>query len=140
MDCIHDLFLDLFKYRKNLSITDNAKYYLFKSLKRKINKKYQEKTNPETEEFFNYKSKIHKNYTDSCEIDIISNEWNLEKKEALNNALSILTSNQREVLFLRFNEGKTYEEISFITGISVQSTRTNVYRAIKSLRHCKIKY
>ena len=39
MDCIHDLFLDLYKYKKNLSMTDNIKYYLLRSLKNKIFKK-----------------------------------------------------------------------------------------------------
>ena len=43
MDCIHDLFLDLYKYKEKLTCTDNVKYYLFASLKRKINKKYYKK-------------------------------------------------------------------------------------------------
>lgn len=42
-DCIHDLFLDIYKYRKKLSDVDNVKYYLFKSLKRKINRKFKSK-------------------------------------------------------------------------------------------------
>jgi RNA polymerase sigma-70 factor (ECF subfamily) len=39
MDCIHDLFLNLFKYRKNLAHTKNIKYYLLRSLKNEILKK-----------------------------------------------------------------------------------------------------
>ena len=35
-DCIHDVFIDLSKYRSGLSPTNNIKLYLFKSLKRKI--------------------------------------------------------------------------------------------------------
>ena len=35
-DCIHDLFFDLYKYRRNLSDNDHIRNYLFKSLKRKI--------------------------------------------------------------------------------------------------------
>ncbi|WP_372752428.1 RNA polymerase sigma factor [Mariniflexile sp.] len=140
MDCIHDLFLDLYKYRKNLLITDNAKNYLFKSLSRKINKKYSRKTTPESDEFINSKNKIRRNHTDSCEKDMIVNERNLEKKAALENALSTLTSKQRECLYLRFDQEKSYEEISFIMDVSVQSARTNIYRAIKSLRHYRINY
>tara|TARA_B110000503_G_scaffold19286_1_gene28666 strand:+ start:413 stop:1075 length:663 start_codon:yes stop_codon:yes gene_type:complete len=140
MDCIHDLFLDLYKYRTNILITDNAKNYLFKSLKRKINKKYSIKITPESEEFINHKNKIYKNHTDSCEKNIIINDEKLEKRTALENALCSLTSKQREYLFLRFNQEKTYEEISFIMDVSIQSARTNIYRAIKSLRHFKLKY
>ncbi len=40
-DCIHDLFLDLYKYHSNLAKTDNVKYYLLLSLKRKIIKNIQ---------------------------------------------------------------------------------------------------
>ena len=60
MDCIHDLFLDLYKYRSTIKITDNSKNYLFKSLKRKINKRYLRKTSPKSEEFIIYKNKIFK--------------------------------------------------------------------------------
>jgi RNA polymerase sigma-70 factor (ECF subfamily) len=137
MDCIHDLFLDLYKYRENILITDNAKNYLFKSLKRKINKRYSRKSSPKSEEFI---SSQNKNHIDSCEKDMIINERRLEKTAALKNALSTLTANQRECLFLRFNQEKTYEEISFIMGVSIQSARTSIYRAIKSLRHHKLNY
>ena len=64
MDCIHDLFLDLYKYRSTIKITDNSKNYLFKSLKRKINKRYLRKTSPKSEEFIIYKNKIFKNTLD----------------------------------------------------------------------------
>ena len=140
MDCIHDLFLDLYKYRSTIKITDNSKNYLFKSLERKINKRYLRKTSPKSEEFISYKNKIFKNHTSSCEDDMIVNEWELEKTAALEKAMSTLTSKQREFLFLRFTQEKTYEEISFIMGVSIQSARTNIYRAIKSLRHNKLKY
>lgn len=43
MDAIHDLFLDLYKYRKNLAATDNVKYYLLRSLKNKLIKTKQPK-------------------------------------------------------------------------------------------------
>jgi len=33
-DCIHDVFIDLSKYRSGLSATNNIKLYLYKSLKR----------------------------------------------------------------------------------------------------------
>ena len=37
-DCIHDLFLELYKYRKKLSETDNIQFYLYRSLRRIIHK------------------------------------------------------------------------------------------------------
>lgn len=141
MDCIHDLFLDLYKYRKKLSLTTNVKYYLFKSLKRKINKKYKTKDIPVSKEEFQFKFEGNqKNHIASCEENIIVEERLLERNENLLKALKTLTKNQRKILFLRFNEDKTYEEISEIMNISIETARTSIYRAIKKLRKLKFNY
>ncbi|KQC29976.1 RNA polymerase sigma factor [Flagellimonas eckloniae] len=134
MDCIHDLFVDLYKYRKSLSKTDNVKYYLFKSLKRKINKKYHRKIIPVSMEYDFLLNDTLKNYTKSHEEEIINDERSSEKSAMLSNALNTLTKKQRKGLYLRFNQQRTYEEISEIMGVSVQSARTTIYRALKTLR------
>ncbi|MBP1838605.1 RNA polymerase sigma factor [Formosa algae] len=135
MDCIHDLFVDLFKYRNNLSKTDNVKYYLFKSLKRKINKKYNKKNASVSLDEFDYEiDAMTKKHSDSCEKDIITEEHISERNKKLRDAMKTLSDKQRKVLALRFEEEKTYEEISEMIGVSVQSARTSIYRAIKALR------
>lgn len=141
MDCIHDLFLDLYKYRKKLSTTTNVKYYLFKSLKRKINRKYKTKDIPVSKEEFQFKFEGNKkNHISSCEERIIVEERLLERNQNLLKALKTLTKNQRKILFLRFNEDRTYEEISEIMDISIDTARTSIYRAIKKLRKLKFNY
>jgi len=141
MDCIHDLFLDLYKYRKNLSETVNVKYYLFKSLRRKINKKYKTRELPVSNEEFLFRLEgTQKNNVASCEERIISEEQVLERNNNLSKALKILTKKQRQVLFLRFNQNKTYQEISEIMDISIETARTSIYRAIKKLRKLKFHY
>jgi RNA polymerase sigma-70 factor (ECF subfamily) len=141
MDCIHDLFLDLYKYRKNLSVTANVKYYLFKSLRRKINKKYRVKESPVSNEQFQFRFEGNKkNHIASCEEKIIGEEHIIERNESLLKALKTLTKNQQQVLFLRYNEDKTYEEISEIMNISIETARTSIYRAIKKLRKLNFSY
>ncbi len=130
MDCIHDLFLDLYKYRKNLTSTDNVKYYLLSSLKRKIyknNAAHLLKT-PLNNRF------QQKNYTESNETVLISEEIEQEKKYKLAKAIHFLTKKQKKAILLRFNEEKTYQEISEIMNVSIQTSRTIVYRGIKVLR------
>ncbi|MCG1036079.1 RNA polymerase sigma factor [Polaribacter sargassicola] len=135
MDCIHDLFVDLYKYRNSLSKTDNVKYYLFKSLKRKINKKYYKKNTSVSLDDFDYEiDAMNKKHSDSCEKDIIKEEHISERNIRLKNAMKTLSDKQREVLLLKFEQEKSYEEISMIIGVSVESARTSVYRAIKALR------
>lgn len=135
MDCIHDLFLDLYKYRRNLSVTDNVKYYLFRSLKRKINRKYKTKDLPVSKEEFLYTlEETDKNHSISCEDKIINDEQVSERNSKLSIALKSLTKKQRRVLFLRFSQDRTYEEISEIMDVSIETARTSIYRAIKTLR------
>ena len=135
MDCIHDLFIDLYKYKSKLAKTDNVKYYLFKSLKRKIYKK----VNTElvlTKD--NYLTKIFSKkgiYSKSFEEDLIASEQVSERSIKLVEALKSLTEKQRKALFLRFTEDRPYEEISEILNVSIQTSRTTIYRAIKALRN-----
>lgn len=135
MDCIHDLFLDLYKYRKNLSVTDNVKYYLYKSLKRKIFKKYKRKNDTLQVDFETYMyEQLGKTSTISHEENIIRNEKIIERNSKISKALKQLSKKQRKFLKLRFEQEKTYVEISQIMDISVESVRTAVYRAIKTMR------
>ena len=68
---------------------------------------------------------------------IIGEEQTLERNNNLSKALKTLTKKQRKVLFLRFNQDRTYQEISEIMGVSIETARTSIYRAIKTLRKLK---
>lgn len=130
-DCIHDLFLDFYKYRKQLSGTDNIKFYMFRSLKRKIQKELSKKSIFSSEEEGKYAFlELEPAYDDV----IIKTEIKEENSELLRVAMSNLTNQQREALFLKFEQDLGYPEIAQIQNISVESARTNIYRAIKALR------
>jgi len=136
MDCIHDLFLDIYKYRAKLTSTDNVKYYLIKSLKRKINKKYNSKViSIDNEDYFNTNPYTT---TKSIEEEIIASEESTMLNLKLADALISLTKRQRKGLFLRFNEEMPYEEIAQIMNVSIQTSRTIIYRGVKQLRKCMV--
>lgn len=132
MDSIHDLFLNLYKYRKNLAETKNVKYYLFRSLKNEILKK--PKSNIVLNSLDLNENTQNKNFYNSIEDDLIAEEIGADKTFQLNKALNSLTKKQRHVLFLRFNKEKKYTEIAEILGVSVETSRTIIYRAVKRLR------
>lgn len=130
-DCIHDLFLDLYKYRKNLSVTDNIKFYLFRSLKRIIQRELSKNS------LFNQTTQSEISVSEiepAHDENIINLEIKLENAALLEAALNKLTSQQKEALFLKFEQNLSYPEIAQIQGISVESARTNIYRALKALR------
>lgn len=128
-DCIHDLFFDLYKYRKNLSDNDHIRNYLFKSLKRKIQSAQD--------------SKLKLVYTSSFQDEnelksglVLHEGEDLQEANIRNlqEAIEKLSEHQKEVLKLRFQIGLPYEEIARVLDISVESVRTLVYRTIKILR------
>lgn len=130
MDAIHDLFLDVYKYRKNLAATDNVKFYLLKSLKNKLVKKKQSKVIA----IGNHILSEEKNSILSHEEEIVKKEHILSRSQKVTNAISKLSDIQKKVLFLRYTQEKSYKDVADIMGVSVESTRTSIYRAIKSLR------
>ncbi len=125
-DCIHDLFFELFKYRKNLSETNSIRNYLFKSLKRKVRSKQ--------------KGRLQLIYTAE------SLEWNdsgegdggedplQDDIQKLATAIQQLPERQQEALNLRFIVELPYSEVASIMDISLESVRTLVYRSVKTLR------
>jgi RNA polymerase sigma-70 factor (ECF subfamily) len=53
----------------------------------------------------------------------------------LNNALSNLTSRQKQVVRLRFFEGLTYEQIAAKLSMNYQSVNNLAFRAMLNLRN-----
>ena len=134
MDCIHDLFFDLYKYRSKLSYTDNVEYYLIKSLDRKINRQFKRKDFPIEIDRNIFKQSVVKNHTESFEEDIIREERIAERTIKLKEALDTLTPKQKKGLYLRFDQERSYEEIADIMEVSIETARTTIYRALKTLR------
>jgi RNA polymerase sigma factor (sigma-70 family) len=128
-DCIHDLFFDLYKYRKNLSDNDNIRNYLFKSLKRKIQSPQLGKLNLV---FTNTFQEGDEQRASVVETEGLENQE--ENIEDIRIAMGKLSERQQEVLNLRFQVGLSYTEIAKILDISIESARTLVYRSVKTIR------
>ncbi|MCE4563469.1 sigma-70 family RNA polymerase sigma factor [Maribellus sp. CM-23] len=130
-DCIHDLFLDLYKYRKRLSKTDNILYYLLRSLRRLIHKELTKRNMLLTDEQL-----MFQNDTPVMAIEdvIIADEIQKEHFKALTDVMKSLSKRQQEGLSLKFEHNLSYTEIATTLDISVESARTIIYRALKDLR------
>jgi RNA polymerase sigma factor (sigma-70 family) len=128
-DCIHDLFFDLYKYRKNLSDNDHIRHYLFKSLKRKIQAPHSAKLKIVYTESVSEETTTRLSSAESEEM-----EFQEESIANIKKAMDKLSEKQREVLNLRFQIGLSYNEIAQILDISIESVRTQVYRSVKAIR------
>ena len=130
-DCIQDAFLDIYDHRNQLSTPRNIRHYLFVVLKRTMFrrlKKEKKKDNPsqDLELSFNIESSI--------ESKTIDREVKDYQKKLIEKITKELSAKQQEILYLRFNKGFNYIEISEIVNIDHNSVRKQVYRAIKKLR------
>jgi RNA polymerase sigma factor (sigma-70 family) len=130
LDCIHDLFVDLYHHRQNLGETNNIKLYLFISIKRKI-ARYLNKNNL-YQSFPDGELPFLSDY--STDEDVFDRESEAEIISKLNRALKTLSSRQQEVIYLRFVCGLKYEDICQILDLNYQSVRNLVFRAIEKLR------
>ena len=131
-DCIQELFIDLWKYRDSLSQTDNLKVYLMRCLSNKISKEIAK------EKRFFSDCEISDFETVFLEESIEGRFIEVQRDEDLQVKLKIgldkLPTRQREVIHLLFFEKKTYEEVSKVLGINVESSYTLAWKAIRSLR------
>tara|TARA_R110000744_G_scaffold146699_3_gene259584 strand:- start:4025 stop:4624 length:600 start_codon:yes stop_codon:yes gene_type:complete len=135
-DEIHNLFLDLYTYHKKLSDVKNIEGYLIISLKRKLYKSINYNIRSIEDELETLLDVNADNglTVDSYEEEIIEDENENELLVRLQRIMANLTDHQQKILHLRFTKGKSYEQISDDLGLSVASTRTLIYRTLKSIR------
>jgi len=130
-DCIQEVFCTLIKTHKNLSETDNVRLYLLKSLKRRIIRDLKNAGNkPRSldDQDYSFDLRFSENFDDQL------NELDEEKRHLIAEAMQSLTDRQKEAIYLRFNRGLEYEEISFLLNLNYQSSRALIHRAIEKLR------
>jgi len=135
-DAINDLFLYLIRNRKTIGETDNIRFYLMRSFRRKlvrdIKKEFRYGDNLFSESLFGV------NY--SIENEIIHKESKKEINKRLFLAIEKLSPRQKEAIYLKFKSGFDYNDISEIMDMGIDASRNLIYRAIKSLKDSISKY
>lgn len=131
-DAIQEIFFQVWKYRDNLTTPDSVQAYLFISLRRELlNKKKASQRRDDLDK---------KYYIEEFDALISYNNWdeilNLgeEDTKKLKRSIENLTSRQREVIYLKFYEGFSTEELSQILDLHAQSIYNLVFSAINQLR------
>lgn len=134
LDAIHDVFLSLYEKEDQLEVK-NVKFYLICSLKNRIlTLKRHEVSYLDIVEGDNYEFMIQVDGPELIEEDNERKEY----AEQIEYLLGLLTSKQREVIYLRFMQELSYEEIGEILRISTKSVRKLTYRAIERMQEEKM--
>ena len=129
-DAIQDLFLYLLSKKDNLSDPDFVRYYLLKAFKRILLEKIRKEKlwmKDKDNDFFSFDYSI--------ETESFSHDDEKERKLVLiEELLEQLDPRKKEIIFLKFRSGLSYDEIGDIVGIQSSSVKKLVYRTISSFR------
>lgn len=130
-DCIQNLFIDLLKNRQKQKPVNNIRFYLTKALRNQMAYEHRKTKrlllvdDPNESDF---------RITYSIENSLISGETDAMKARFLKMVTENLTARQKEAIYLKFNCGFDYAQISELMQISIESVRTTIYRTLKSIK------
>ncbi len=127
-DCIQELFLELWQNKAQTSV-QSVKAYLFKSLKYKLYRAIGKKSGAVTLDISDEMS-----FELSYEAWLISDEESRERALQLTRAFAQLSNRQKEIIYLKFYQELSYEEVSDVMNINYQVARNLVYQAIRALK------
>lgn len=130
-DQIQNLFLKIWLRKGHLGDVTAVKTYLWTSLRRELisNMKQKEKRQKKVRDHISASY-----FSLSIEEFIIKGEEEELQKRRLAKAIKALSSKQREILYLRFYEGMSYQEIEEIMSVNYQVARNYLYQTLQNLR------
>lgn len=124
-DAIHNVFLRIWENRHNLNTPQNSKNYLMTALRNELNQNYRKASRIELK-------------AEVTDVDLNMEEeestFGEVRKEKVNKAIEELSTKNKEVIFLKYKENLSNEEIAEVLDINYQSVRNLLHRAIKQLR------
>ncbi|MCW3107685.1 MAG: polymerase, sigma-24 subunit, subfamily [Segetibacter sp.] len=131
-DSIHDIFVWLWNNPAQLEIIHSIKAYLLKSVRTSILLKIQKYKKIVL--FEEPDEKEASGFFISGEEEYIDTESYFILKEKMTTVLSLLTSKQKEVIYLRFYQGLSFDQIAENMNLSTKACYKLMGRAISELR------
>lgn len=129
-DCIQEVFTTLYKNRNNLIIPDNIKVYLLVSLKNcLIRTLYKESF---------YEGEMPENIRFTLEPTVeeifIDNEQHANQQKKIKEILALLSPRQKEIIYYRYIQELSMDEICIIMDLNYQSAQNLIQRSLKKIR------
>ncbi len=127
-DAIQELFTSLVQRKQTLTSVENVSFYLLKSLRNKI---YDELNSRKKTELAN------EAYKKEELVNLVGEEVKTEGTNQSKDLVSVinqLPDRQREIVMLIFFEGRSYEEVSKLMSLTVNSAYKLTWKAVNSLK------
>jgi RNA polymerase sigma factor (sigma-70 family) len=131
-DCIQELFIDLWERRQSLSEVITIKAYLMASLRRRLHRESLSKKR-QTSELTDIEQ-VPFDVEFSVEDSLIRQETTRELAHGIKAQLEQLPKRQKEVVYLRFFEDMSREEIAKVMDINPQSVSNLLQAAFKYIK------
>lgn len=132
LDCLQELFGRLWAKRSHIADVEAVNFYLFKSFRRLLLGKLEEKRK-QTLRFLNAAESGFE-ILSSFEDSIILEEASTQRVQNLKKAIATLTKRQREVIFLRFFNELSYKDVAAVMEMSLDAVYNLMNKAIDALR------
>lgn len=130
-DCLHELFLHLHENRERLGATDNIRFYLYRALRRRLLDTVARLNKLDSEAYI----------FDSAEFLILPYENQLvenqlldQQKQLLIAELDKLPRRQKEILYLVYMKGLSYQQAAEVMDITMKSVYNTINVALTTLR------
>jgi RNA polymerase sigma factor (sigma-70 family) len=131
-DCLHDLFVELWRNHATIGPTTSVKFYLMASIKRKLVRHLETQMKNHVH---------HTNYMlEFSEADysqesiLIKYEDEIRTNKQLANCLNMLSKRQREAISLRFFQNMDTDQISDSMKINPQSVYNLIFGALRVMK------
>ena len=127
-EAVQELFVRIWERRATLNVDAKPRPYLLVSLRNdliRLSKKARRQLQLDDQ---------HEGEVASQESELVRQDTAAEQAAGLEQAMARLSVRERELVDLRFRQNLEYEDIVEVTGISYQSARNTLARAIGKLR------
>lgn len=131
-DCLHDLFVELWKNHQNLGETTSIRYYLMASIKRKLVRHLE--TNQRYAQHHETYYMENPDFVGSHENRLVAFEEEKFSADLLNESFRYLTKRQKEAVSLKFFQDMDTDQISAKMNINPQSVYNLIFGALRVLK------
>ena len=130
-DCIQDIFVNLWKMHESARSVENVRSYLFVILKTRILRELSKKHTT-------HLTMLSEEYSFSVEfaadLHLIEEEHEIYQVKKLESVLNDLSGRQKELIYLRFYQSLSFEQIAEVMQLSRQSVYNLLQKSLGSLR------
>lgn len=132
-DCIQELFANIYQKKGTISQPKNVKFYLLLAMKNQL---YMEFRKNKFTSHLEIESLVFTgtDYADANLSDKEEQDERKKKNKAIQELLNKLPSRQKEIIYYRYIQGLSLDEICKIMDLQYQSANNLIYRALSKVK------